>query len=1022
MVMQENYQPVILRKILLSNGLTREEIEEELRKHNPDSSSQSMTDTVLTVLQRNHIIKKENNKFLINSFHNLSDVETQELVDACNKRIEEFQVDDDTRFFIALGPWSNWEHTLNNPPFRWGVNPSSASNVGVFNALRPGDIVYFYANKDNPTPFSKRGLFGVGKVIRTYDENSELYWPDEKLKNEVIYKRRFEIKPYKIIQSDSDLLPWIDGLPFTKGLNRIANKDTLKQLVDNTERLWDVKLMKSETSVFLSEDDFEKMVDAIALVTEYNKSQLINSDSRIPNPQNIQLCARLQYYCALRIAELLKLTPRDIDLDKYEIKIRNRNDPNLFSITTIHPAIKNELAEYLNNHSQNDVLFPFTRQLLWSYYKKAGTLAELNLFKEQNERKIEGMSTSILRESRGRHMLEKGAGEGLTRLKLRQDNDDSLFRFDEHTLQELKEWEKKEYEELTQSKTQYLLLRHKPGSVNQWRDDIGKQYHFGKIANYTKIIPGTKTIWFDRDEGDFYYWGYGEVSKIEKESDEHFHAHYDKFYFFNDPQKENPTTDDVTPKKGTLLTTEKITHLPGWNNQMSMIEITKEIYDEIVYGKVITKSNVKIFEDEPLPVPTPEDLKKGYEKISDELLVPESKIIEIVTALASGRHVLLAGPIGTGKTRLAQIIPRVFWESIGGYYSEDYTATSDWSTQDVIAGIFPKMSNEKPIYEIQNGCVVETVVQNWENKLDGGNRCYSDSSRGTWLIIDEFNRADIDKAFGQLFTALRTRSLKIPTDKQGISYKNLKIPEDYRIIGTLNTADKHFLFQLSDALKSRFAYIEVDIPSRKDFEAEIYYAMKNAIGELDEGNYESLIVLDHDNKKLDVANSDEDFFNRIRQAYLFLDLVRIFKKLGTAILKLVYQNLLVGTKITGDSKLALDNSLKSTLIPQLENLPRSALGSIQALYSKDIADYFKNAYKNPNRQSYSEDFAKVLKYLEIPNAERLTNEFSNGTLQVDNESMWAPIKTAQEKRRNEFEQELPQLQQSMDDLIRSVII
>lgn len=93
MIMQENYQPIVLRKILLFKSATKEELEEELKKYNSESQSQSMINTVLRVLQRerNNMIRKEGKKFVINSSHELSSVETKELVDACNKRIEEFE-------------------------------------------------------------------------------------------------------------------------------------------------------------------------------------------------------------------------------------------------------------------------------------------------------------------------------------------------------------------------------------------------------------------------------------------------------------------------------------------------------------------------------------------------------------------------------------------------------------------------------------------------------------------------------------------------------------------------------------------------------------------------------------------------------------------------------------------------------------------------------------------------------------------------------------------------------------------
>lgn len=561
----------------------------------------------------------------------------------------------------------------------------------------------------------------------------------------------------------------------------------------------------------------------------------------------------------------------------------------------------------------------------------------------------------------------------------------------------------------------HLLLRYTK-APSKYSDMFGEQYEYGKIANYTKIENGAKVIWFDRKDGQFIFWGHGTVDQISKINDERFSASMRDFVSF------------IPPKIADDAIQGKITKQPGYNIQSSILPITKQIYEQILGIAETAEEQIPTFEDEPLPIPTKNELEEGYKKISEELLIPEEKIIEIVTALASGRHVLLAGPIGTGKTELARMIPAIFWGKYGGYYSEDHTATSDWSTQDVIGGIFPKMNkNGEPIYEIQNGCVVETVQKNWFNGVDGGSRRNSKNPqkippyRGTWLIIDEFNRAEIDKAFGQLFTALRTRTLKIPTNAEKISYKTLKIPEDYRIIGTLNTADKHYLFQLSDALKSRFAYIEIDIPKKEQFEQEIYYAMKNALADLATNHYEDLVILDHQTKKINKERSNSEFYERIYQAYHFLDSVRIFKKLGTAILKLVYQNLLVGTKMTGNSRTALDNALTSNLIPQLENLSQSAIGAIHALYSDSIVKYFQDAYKNPNRQSYVDAFTAVLEYLQVPNTQ-LVAQFANGNLNVEDSNTWRPILTSYDAKKKEFELQLDQLKQSMEDLIQTMVI
>jgi MoxR-like ATPase len=448
----------------------------------------------------------------------------------------------------------------------------------------------------------------------------------------------------------------------------------------------------------------------------------------------------------------------------------------------------------------------------------------------------------------------------------------------------------------------------------------------------------------------------------------------------------------------------------------SMLPIPDELYNEIINDTSLMGKDI----ESKLPFLTLNDIDEGYDLISEELLIPKEKIIEIITALLSGRHVLLAGPIGTGKTRLASLIPEIFWKKRGGYASEVHTATSDWSTLDVIGGIMPKMENDKPKYVIQKGCVVSTVIKNSMVRTD-----HSDYTAipymGTWLVIDEFNRADIDKAFGQLFTALRTRNLKIPSNKVDEYYDDLEISKDYRIIGTLNTADKHFLFKLSDALKSRFAYIEVDIVKREQFEEEIYYAVKNALYELELESPFDKIIFDDTNKKINKEKSDSDFYNRVMQAYAFLDTVRIFKKLGTAVLKLILQNLIMGVILTNNSKVSLDNALTSTLIPQLENMSSSHVSTIHAMHSDNLDSFLRNSYADLNKQNYVQSFEKILDYLDINDKEQIILDFEKSTIPNDSE-VWNLIKNAFDKKKEKFELNLEQMLVVLDDLKKSMTL
>lgn len=195
------------------------------------------------------------------------------------------------------------------------------------------------------------------------------------------------------------------------------------------------------------------------------------------------------------------------------------------------------------------------------------------------------------------------------------------------------------------------------------------------------------------------------------------------------------------------------------------------------------------------------------------------------TSLNSGKNVIFTGPPGCGKTKLAVELSKI---ANGGELPVFATASPAWANDELIGRYLPSVDGSGLVFE--PGFFLKAV----EN--------------GQWLIIDELNRADIDQAFGELFSVLagdivelpyryvaesigdefegessgdqgrririipHNRATNIRTDGEKAQFKNFHVAQDFRLLGTMNDADRSSLHQLSFAFRRRFNIIRVEAP------------------------------------------------------------------------------------------------------------------------------------------------------------------------------------------------------------------
>lgn len=269
-----------------------------------------------------------------------------------------------------------------------------------------------------------------------------------------------------------------------------------------------------------------------------------------------------------------------------------------------------------------------------------------------------------------------------------------------------------------------------------------------------------------------------------------------------------------------------------------------------VYGEVPAEiadydeaEEVEEAEEELAPVPvyegtwdvTLESLKRHV----GHLKGVEEAVIQSLAALRAGMHVVFTGPPGCGKTELAQRLCRA-----AGFPSRQVTATDHWGTFETIGGYFPDPAQGGQVLEFLAGEVVSAIRAN------------------QILIIDEVNRADIDKAFGELFTLLSGHVVDLPyreRQRDGIRRRvklvphGVTVPDDadtevttvhgsWRLIAAMNDADKASLKRLSYAFVRRFAFVPIGLPGAAAYEELIRGATTAEVFNLDDGALRKALV------------------------------------------------------------------------------------------------------------------------------------------------------------------------------------
>jgi hypothetical protein len=196
------------------------------------------------------------------------------------------------------------------------------------------------------------------------------------------------------------------------------------------------------------------------------------------------------------------------------------------------------------------------------------------------------------------------------------------------------------------------------------------------------------------------------------------------------------------------------------------------------------------FTERPAEAEGPTDgTEKSLRDLADRLLIDEGFLKTLADLLADKRQIILYGPPGTGKTFVAREVARHLAGSPERVEIVQFHPS--YTYEDFVEGFRPVLVQHRPGFRLRQGPLRRLA----RAAGDGKPRC---------LVIDEINRGNVAKVFGELYFLLEYRDEAITLQYR--PGKRFQLPKALFLIGTMNTADRSIAL-IDSALRRRFYFL-----------------------------------------------------------------------------------------------------------------------------------------------------------------------------------------------------------------------